>query len=89
MTNGLVVQGRDGRLHLIFAHLSPPQRLGDQAYPLDDPLPVPQGAVLLGEGDQLAVGTAASGAPGVGKQHEGEQAGDLGILRCGGVHAPG
>ncbi len=89
VTRGLVVQGRDSRLHLVLAYLPPPQRLGDQAYPLDDQTPVPQGPVLLGQGDQLAVGTAASGAPGVGEQHESEQAGDLGILRCGRVDAPG
>ncbi len=83
------MQSRDRRLHLVFTHLTPPQRPGDQAYPLDDERPVPQGAVLLGEGDQPAVGTAASRAPGVGEQHEREEAGDLGILGQAGPDAPG
>ncbi len=50
---------------------------------------VPPGAVLVGQGDQLAVGTAAGGPTGVGQQHEGQEAGELGVLGQGGVQDPG
>src|SRR5258708_3841189 len=70
---GLVVEGCDGCLQLVLASVSPAQRPGDQDHSLGDEVPVPAGAILFGEGDQLAAGTAAGGAPGIGEQHQGEQ----------------
>ena len=50
---------------------------------------VPEGAVLLGQRDELAVGAGAGGPPGVGEQHEREQTGHLGIVGQRRVHAAG
>jgi hypothetical protein len=50
--------------------------------------PVPAGAVLLVEGDQLAVRSAACLAAGVGEQHQREEPGDLAVLGKQAVHRP-
>ncbi len=86
---GLVVQGRDGGLHLVFASVSPAQHPGDQGHPFGDEIGVPAAAVLFGEGDQLAARTAAGRAPGVGEQHQGEQTGHLRVLGHGSADDPG
>ena len=83
------MDGGDRSLHLVLAHLPPAQGLGDEGHALGDESPVPEGAVLLGQRDELAVGAGAGGAPGVGQQHEREQAGDLGVVGQRRVHRPG
>ena len=85
----LVVDGGDGGLHLVLPHPPPAQRLGDEGHALGDEPPVPERPVLLGQGHQLAVGAGAARTPGVGQHHEGEQAGDLGVLGQGRPHRPG
>jgi hypothetical protein len=51
----------------------------------DQPL-VPQRAILLVQRDQLAAGSGAGRAAGIGEEHEREQSGDLAILREESVH---
>ena len=89
MASSLVVHGGDGGLELVLADLPLAQSHCDERHPLADEFPVPLRAVLLGQRNELAAGAGAGRAPGVGEQHQGEQAGHLGVVGQGGVHAPG
>ena len=80
----LVVDGGDRGLHLVFAHTALPQGLRDQRHPLGDEAAIPEGAVLVAERNQLAIGPGAGQATGVGEQHQGEQPRHLGVLGQGG-----
>ena len=57
-----------------------PQGGADQRHALGDGLPVPPAAVLPVERDQLAVRAGAGRPAGVGEQHQGEQAGHVGLV---------
>ena len=76
----LVVDGGDGRLELVGAERRPGQRPGDQGDPFGDGAGVPAGPVLLGQGDQAAVGPGPGRPPGVGEQHQRQEPGDLAVL---------
>ena len=74
---------------MVLADPAEAQGRGGKGQTLGDEAGGPQVAVLLGEGHQLAVDAGAGRSPGVGEQHEGEQAGHLGVVGQGVVHAPG
>src|SRR3954447_17405897 len=82
----LVVHGGDGGLELVCAHRPSRERGRDERDPLRDQPLVPEPAVLLVEGDQLAAGTGAGGAARVGEQHQREQPRDLAVVGEEGVH---
>jgi hypothetical protein len=86
---GLVMEGGDGRLELIFAHRAAGDGLGQEIAALCDALPVPQRAVLLREGDGTAVGRRPGRAAGIRKEHEGQQAARFGVARDGTVEQAG
>ena len=67
-----------------------PQGLGDQGHPLGDQTPGPRACgPARPSGTSSPSARGAGRAPGVGEQHEGEQAGHLGVLGQRGVHGPG
>ena len=75
-----VVDRGDRRLELIRPDRCPAEGVADDPDALLDLRPVPQGAVLFGEGDQGAVRGGPRRAPGIGQQHERQQPGDLAVL---------
>ena len=87
---GLVVHCGDRRLQLVGADRRTVERLGDDRDALVDHGAVPPAAILLVEGHERAGVVGAGGTPGLGEQHEGEQAGCLarGVVR-GGVQLAG
>src|ERR1700761_2980181 len=73
---GLVVHGGDRGLELVGAERARRgKRPRDKRGAVRDERLVPAGTVLLRQWDERAVRCDASGAPGVGEQHEREQAG--------------
>ena len=75
-----VVHSGDGGLQCVTADGTFLQRAGEQRGAFLDGGLVPERAVLLVERDDFAGGSGARGAAGIGEQHEGEQAGDLGVF---------
>ena len=76
-----VVDRGDRRLQLVRAGRCLAEGGGDQPHALVDLPGVPQVAILFGERDQGAVPCGSSVAPGIGQEHEREQAGDLAVPR--------
>ena len=74
------MHGRDRRLHLVGPRAGPRQRVGDQRDALRDRGGVPARPVLSLQRDQLAAGAGAGRPPGIGQQHQREQAGDLAVV---------
>ena len=80
LARGLVVHGGDRGLELVRAERRRLQRVRDERNALFDERLVPEGAVLLGEWDQRAVGAGTRRAPRVGEQHEREEPGHLAVV---------
>ena len=76
---GFVVEGGDGRLQLVWADGAAGERGGDERDALGDRGPVPAGAILLVERDQLAGRSGPRVAPRVGQEHEHDQPGGLAV----------
>ena len=79
----------DRRLQLVGADGPLASAPLDERDALGDRVAVPQRPVLLGERDQRAAGAGPRRAPGVGEQHEREQAGDLVVAGREPVQQPG
>ena len=75
-----IVDRRDGSLQCVTSDGSFLERVREQCDAFCDSGLVPQGAVLLVERDELAGGSGARGATGIGEEHKGEQTGYLGIV---------
>jgi hypothetical protein len=73
--------GYDGRLQLVGSGAAELHCRRKEADALGDSFPVPEGAVLLLQWHQLSRFVHPGGATGVVKEHEGEQAECLGIVR--------
>ncbi len=84
-----VVNGRDRGLQLIRANRTPGEGVGDERDAFRDGLPVPQGAILLRERDQIAVRPGPRRPPGIGQQHQRQQSRDLPVVRKEVVNSPG
>src|SRR5258708_1810052 len=77
----LVMQRGDRRLHLIGTDRHVAQRAGENRDAVRDLVGSPEISVLRVERNDGAVGGRASGAAGISEQHQGEQPGDLALLR--------
>ncbi len=76
------MQGGDGGLRLVLAEPLAGQGDLQDVDALGDHRGVPSGAVLLVQRNQLARGGVAGVPAGMVEQHQGEQAGDLGVCRA-------
>ena len=72
--------GRDGGLELVGPRSAQSKGGAEDISTLGDGRRVPQGAILVLEQDQIAVGIDPPGAPGIVQEHEGEQAQGLGLI---------
>ena len=86
---GLVVDGGDRRLELVWPGRPARKGGGDERDPLLDGTPVPQAAVLLRHGDERPVGGRAGPVPGVDEEHQREQPGHLAVVGQRRVERPG
>jgi hypothetical protein len=75
-----VVHRGDRGLELVGTDRRRAEGAGDERYPLLDLSRVPEIASLFGERNEGAIRVRPGSAPGIGQQHEGEQAGDLAFL---------
>lgn len=78
---GLVVDRSDGGLELEGTDRTVNERGLDQPDPAIDEGAVPEGTVLLGQQRQITLSVDPGVHAGVGEQHEGQQAGGLGVCR--------
>ena len=76
-----VVKRCNRRLQLIGAHRAARQRFADEGHAFRDRLAVPPQAILFRQRDQLAFGSRARIAAGIGQQHQGEETGDFSLGR--------
>ena len=77
---GVGVDGGDGRLDLERPGLVAAQAGPDEVVALGDEAAIPARAVLVGEADHRPVGSGARGSPGLGEQHEREEADGFGLV---------
>src|SRR6266498_1951412 len=80
-TRRFIMHRRDGGLDLVWPRLPPLQRVRDKLHTLADVRSVPQGPILFGHGNQLAIWTGARIASRIREKHQRQKPHDLSAIR--------